>query len=163
MDNENSNKGRPSLYTEELADYICGEISRGITLSQICREDGMPNRRTVGLWREKDEAFNSRFARAREIGFDEIAEEALDIADDGSNDWMERNGEKSEGWQLNGEHVQRSKLRIETRLKLLAKWDPKRYGERLDLTSKGEALPSSTIILTDKEAQDISKALEDDV
>ena len=48
---------------------------------------------------------------------------------------MERLGEDGQGigFQLNGEHVQRSKLRIETRLKLLAKWDPRRYGDRLAL------------------------------
>jgi hypothetical protein len=83
-----------------------------------------------------DEALAGRFARAREEGFDAIAEEALEIADDGTNDWKTREKESGETYEaLNHEHVQRSKLRVETRLKLLAKWDPKRYGEKIDLTS----------------------------
>lgn len=116
------------------------------------------------MWREEVEGFGEQFARAREVGFDAIAEECIDIAEDGSNDWMKRNGQDGDpGYNFNGEHVQRSKLRIETRLKLLAKWSPKRYGEKLDVTTDGEKIQSGTIILTDKEAKDISKALEDDV
>jgi hypothetical protein len=65
------------------------------------------------------------------MGFDAIAEEALEIADDGSNDWMERRRKDGSTEEVvNSEHVQRSKLRIETRLKLLAKWSPKRYGDK---------------------------------
>ena len=64
------------------------------------------------------------------MGFDAIAEECLDIADNASNDWMTREGKDGEtSWQVNGEHIQRSKVRIETRLKLLAKWCRQRYGE----------------------------------
>lgn len=43
-----------------------------------------------------------------------------------------------EYWQLNGEHVQRSRLRIETRKWLMAKMKPKKYGEKLDMTSDGK-------------------------
>ncbi|MNL64497.1 hypothetical protein D3C87_1887180 [compost metagenome] len=69
---------------------------------------------------------------ARQLGYDAIAEETLEIADDGRNDWMQKVEEdEAPGWKLNGEHVQRSKLRIDTRLKLLAKWHPKKYGEKV--------------------------------
>jgi hypothetical protein len=58
----------------------------------------------------------------------------LDIADNATNDWMEKQGKDgTELYQLNGEHIQRSKLRIETRLKLLAKWNPRKWGEKVDL------------------------------
>jgi hypothetical protein len=63
-----------------------------------------------------------------------MAEDCLRIADDAVNDWMET----EHGPRLNGEHVQRSKLRIETRLKLLAKWNPKKYGEKLALAGDAE-------------------------
>lgn len=69
-------------------------------------------------------------ARAREHGEDVLAAGCLEIADDGTNDWMER--AENKGWEFNGENVQRSKLRIETRLKLLAKWNPKKYGDRIE-------------------------------
>ena len=46
---------------------------------------------------------------------------------------------QSVGWQLNGEHVLRSKLRIETRAQaFLAKWDPRRYGDVKHVTLDGE-------------------------
>jgi hypothetical protein len=73
------------------------------------------------------------------MGFDAIAEEALEIADDGSNDWMERRRKDGSTEEVvNSEHVQRSKLRIETRLKLLAKWSPKRYGDKQTHSSGGD-------------------------
>lgn len=129
-----------SRYTDEIAAEICERLANGEPLRAICRDERMPAWRTVYLWISQDEAFAARIASARELGFDAIAEDALDIADDGRNDWMEKFDKEGEslGYLLNGEHVQRSKLRIETRLKLLAKWSPKKYGERIqqDITGK---------------------------
>lgn len=117
---------------EALFPLICQEIAKGVTLREICRREGMPNYSVVYDWIKESEEFSQRFALARESGFDQIAEETLDIADNASNDWMEVNDPDNPGYKLNGEHVQRSKLRIETRLKLLAKWSPKKYGEKID-------------------------------
>ena len=122
--------GRPSDYTPELAALICERLSRGEPLAAICRDENMPATRTVSDWKAAHETFSAAFARAREAGFDAIALEALDIADDASNDFELHDGEP----RLRAEHVQRSKLRVETRLKLLAKWDPKRYGDKVALT-----------------------------
>lgn len=116
--------------TQAHADRIVEGVSEGIPLRALCRELGI-SKSEVYRWRNEDAEFEGRIARARIEGFDAIAEEALEIADDGSNDWMERRRDDgSVDEVLNHEHVQRSKLRIETRLKLLAKWDPKRYGDR---------------------------------
>jgi hypothetical protein len=128
-------------FDQSKADEICSLIAEGVPLREICRQDGMPKWRTVYDWMEANQEFAAHFARARITGFDAIAQEALSIADDGRNDWMDRNRPDGSADQvLNAEHVQRSKLRIETRLKLLAKWDPKRYGEKLALTD-GEGKP----------------------
>ena len=114
-----------------MQDAICAQIADGMPLRVICRQEGMPAWRTVYQWIEADPEFAARMEKARLLGYDAIAEEALEIADDGRNDWMEREGDDGDGYKLNGEHVQRSKLRIETRLKLLAKWHPKKYGEKV--------------------------------
>lgn len=136
-----------SKFNEQLFDSICDRIADGETLRQICRDTGMPNWRTFYDWLEGDDklgenglGLSARFARAREAGFDKIAEETLEIADDGTNDWMEKQDKDggNAGYVLNGEHVQRSKLRIETRLKLLAKWSPKKYGDKVELSGPGE-------------------------
>ena len=96
----------------------------------------MPAARTVHDWRQAHSDFAAQFARAREEGYDAIAESCIDIADDARNDWMERRDDKGEGYALNGDHVQRSKLRVWTRLQLLAKWSPKKYGDRVELTGE---------------------------
>jgi hypothetical protein len=126
--------GRPSKYTPELVEEICSRIAKGEPLRQICRDDHMPHWTAVYDWMEKDKAFSLRIAHARELGEEAIAQECLDIADNATNDWMETQGKDgSDLFKLNGEHIQRSKLRIETRLKLLAKWNPRKWGEKVDL------------------------------
>lgn len=128
-------RGRPSLYSDALAAEICERLSKGETLQSICEDDHLPVVRTVNLWTENKPGFSSDFAAARARGFDAIAAEALTIADDDTLDWKEVLDDEGRvvGHKVDGEHVTRSKLRIETRLKLLAKWDPKRYGEKLEL------------------------------
>lgn len=127
-------RGRPSRYTEELAAEIISRIAQGETLRAICREDPMPSWNTVYAWRESVPGFSERLARARDDGEEAIAQECMDIADDATNDWMLTHGkDDAELYKLNGEHVQRSKLRIETRLKLLAIWNPKKWGAKVDL------------------------------
>ena len=124
---------RPTKKSDKLLQEITERLSQGEPLAQICRDEGMPAARTVREWQQMDEAVSAAIARAREEGFDAIAAECLDIADDSRNDWMNRAADAGDeqALQFNGEHVQRSKLRVDTRLKLLAKWDPKRYGDRL--------------------------------
>jgi hypothetical protein len=127
--------GRPSDYQQSIADEICARLSEGEPLAQICRDDGMPAVRTVSDWKRAHESFSANFAHAREEGFDRIAADCLDIADETSGDTIHT----EDGDRPNTEWISRSKLRIETRLKLLAKWDPKRYGEKVtqELTGSG--------------------------
>lgn len=118
----------PSKYTPELFAKICERLSVGEPLAQICRDDGMPSSNTFRDWCAADEALSIAYARARDEGFDAIAMDALHIADDNSQDT--RYGK--DGQEMpDSEWISRSKLRVETRLKLLAKWDPKRYGDRV--------------------------------
>ena len=93
----------------------------------------MPSKQAVLRWLARNEKFRAQYVRAKEEGAEAIAEELFDIADDGSNDWMEKLDKDGEpiGWQLNGEHVQRSKLRIDTRKWYLSKILPKKYGDRI--------------------------------
>jgi hypothetical protein len=143
---------------------ICDLLSEGVPLRQILREEpGMPAVTT--LYQRLDEksklydaATAERFTQARARGFDVIAAECLEIADDARNDFMERLKPGSDGEMesaYNAEHVQRSKLRIETRLKLLAKWDPKRYGDKLAVGGDADAPPirtESTVTITAEDA-----------
>lgn len=93
----------------------------------------MPCAATVFKWLRVHPEFVEQYARAKEEQADALAEELLDIADDGSNDWMERRNsdDGATGWQLNGEHIQRSRLRVDTRKWIASKLKPKKYGERI--------------------------------
>lgn len=142
-------------WSQEVWDDIVQRLSAGETLSSICRTEGYPCRETVHSRKHEVEEFGGQFARAKDLGYESIAEDTLEIADDARNDWMERQSEDNPGWLANGEHIQRSKLRIETRLKLLAKWDPKRYGDRVahELTGpNGGPLQTVTREMTAEEA-----------
>jgi hypothetical protein len=132
-------KGRPTKHTPEIASRICEMLAEGMTLREICKSEDMPPESTVRGWAVNDiEGFSAHYANAREIGYHSMADEVLEIADNGANDWMERNGEGDEGWQMNGEHMQRSRLRVDTRKWLLSKALPKVYGEKLDLNHGGK-------------------------
>lgn len=129
--------GRPSDFTQEAAAAICLRLSKGEPLARICLDDDMPAVRTVSDWKRGNESFSADFARAREEGFDAIAADCLDIADETSRDTIATD----DGERPNTEWISRSKLRIETRLKLLAKWDPKRYGEKLAIGGADDLPP----------------------
>lgn len=134
--------GRPSKLTPAIVDAICERLGKGEPLAAICRDDGMPGLRTVYDWGDADPEVSARIARAREEGEEAIAAECLQIADDARNDYMVRvssgESEAAAGAAIyNSEHVQRSKLRIETRLKLLAKWNPKKWGDKLQTELSG--------------------------
>ena len=125
-------------YTPEAAERILTELAKGRTLRSVCRDEGMPYESTVRGWAMDDrEGFAAQYARAREIGYQSMADEVLDVADDGQNDWMEREGQEDAGWVANGEHISRSRLRVDTRKWLLSKALPKIYGDRVALDHGG--------------------------
>ena len=141
--------GRPSSYDPVVAEKICEMLSEGIPLREICRMEGMPAWRNIYFWMARDDDLSAHIARAREAGYDAIAEECLDIADNATNDWMDREVRNARGQievtrVADTEHIQRSKLRIETRLKLLAKWRPEKYGEKTVITGDANGAPIKT-------------------
>ena len=128
--------GRPSLYSDKLAAKICERLAEGETLRSICRDEKMPGKTTVLRWLgdEKNADFRTQYAHAREMQADRFAEEILEIADDGSGDWStDKDGKKT----LDHEHVQRSRLRIDTRKWLMARMAPKKYGDKMQHTGDG--------------------------
>lgn len=108
-------------------------------MRSICRSEEMPDKSTVFRWLRLHVEFRDQYTRAKEESADALSEEMIDIADDATNDWMERlsDEEKSLGYVINGEHVQRSRLRIETRKWLASKLKPKRYGDKVDHSLAG--------------------------
>lgn len=131
--------GRPESYTPEIADLICSRLANGESLRSICRDPDLPSTVTVFAWMRRHPDFLNQYTRAKEESSDALIEEMVDIADDGTNDWMEKVASDGEhiGWQLNGEHVQRSRLRIETRKWIASKLKPKKYGDKISQEVSG--------------------------
>lgn len=113
-----------------VIDKICARLATGETLRSICRDETMPAFATVYLWMENDPAIDARIARARELGEEAISQQCLEIADDATRDFIDT----ADGPKLDSEHVQRSKLRIWTRLELLKRWNPRKWGDKVDLS-----------------------------
>lgn len=109
----------PFTYTQEdrerIAKAVITGLSAGIPLTVLCRDDGMPCDDTVRNWAEEDVELDRAIARARVSGWDQIAHNTRATA---------RGNGDSTG------DVARDKLIIDTDFKLLAKWDPKRYGDK---------------------------------
>ncbi len=145
-------RGRPTLYTEDVAEEICSRIALGETLNQICRSTHMPARPTIVGWVMEDrQGFSDRYARARDLCLEHWADEVLEIGDDGTNDWMVRehgDDDKNASWVVNGEHVSRSRLRIDSRKWLLSKLKPERYGDKLQVGGDPTGTPLKHVIET---------------
>ena len=123
--------GRPSRRTPEIEHALLDAIAGGIPLLEHCRRAGI-GRQTVYDWMKQPD-FAARMADARAMGFDALADQMLEIADDGRNDWMARAAADGGPGQVvyHPESVARSRLRIFTRIRLLDRWYPRRAGAGL--------------------------------
>jgi len=128
---------KPTKMTAELVEELVAWVSEGNTLAAFCRKHEL-GRRTVYDWLEADPELTARFARARELGADAIADDILSIADDGSNDtYIDDEGNEKTDQDV----IQRSRLRVDARLKLLAKWFPQRYGDKVQVGGAADLPP----------------------
>lgn len=143
--------GRPSTYTEELGLQICTRLADGESLRAICETEGMPSKSTVLKWvldgNHKD--FTDQYEKARQMQAESMADEIREIADDGHNDWMERQYGDTTAWVENKEAMGRSRLRIDSRKWIASKLLPKKYGDTTKLNladADGEKLAVSLVI-----------------
>lgn len=115
--------GRPRIWTNEIGNIICAELSRGFSLSEICRREGMPDITVVYDEMRRDPSFASRYARAKEESADTYAAKMLDIAFGKLDD---------------ANAVNAARLQIDTLKWIAAKLKPKSYGDRVaaELTGK---------------------------
>lgn len=144
-------RGVKTIHTKELADEICRRVAEGESLREVCRTPGYPADSTVRLWYiQNREGFAEQYALAKQAQAERWADELLEIADDGTNDWIER----KDGKALNAEHINRSRLRVDTRKWLLAKVLPKVYGDKLELS--GDVKHGTYVIEATPQAADLN-------
>ena len=143
-EDEKTSAGRPTIFTQEIAEKICYLIATTTKgLRRICEDKSLPSKSTIYRWLNDDEEgeFRDMFARAHEMRADLLAAEILEIADNNSLDREAFVG-------MN--HIQRDKLRIDARKFIAAKLSPKKWGERVDITSGDKAL-GVTVFLPDNQ------------
>lgn len=118
---------------EQGFEIVCQMIEKGLSLNTILNSPDKPISRTVFYeLLNLDAKFNERYARAREIFADSVFEEILDIADNSNADLELVDGKIV----INGEAVQRSRLKIDARKWMLSKLNPKKYGDKLEVDGK---------------------------
>ena len=128
---------------EEILEYI----EDGKSLRSILKASDMPSSRTFFKWIDDDKEKVKRYARAMEIRADSIFEDILEIADDGTNDFMTITKGDVEYNVEDREVTNRSRLRVDARKFFLSKVLSKKYGDKLDLTSDGDALQAPKKII----------------
>ena len=132
--------GRPTDYNEKIAKLICERLAMGMSLVKICEAKNMPGRSTVHDWLNPNHpsyqpTFSDKYARAREDQADFKADEIEDIANR----------------TLKGEiRPDIARVVIDTKKWTASKLRPKRYGDKLDLTSDGDKLPPTVVQFIDK-------------
>ena len=141
--------GAPAFeWTQEIEDRILDQFMEGKSFRDFLgptREEGLPGISTFFKHLRDCDEFAKRYARAREFQADMEFEEIREIADNGSNDWMEVNDPDNPGYRLNGEHVQRSRLRIDARKWRAAKMANGKYGDKLELAGDKDS-PVSIVV-----------------
>ncbi|MBC1122867.1 DNA-binding protein [Escherichia coli] len=142
--------GRPHGYTEEKALEICELVADGQSINKISKMPGMPNRSTILKWFRDVPEFSTMYARAKEIGFEVLADEIIDLAD------AEVNTDKDQ--------LRRHQLMIDTRKWLLAKLQPRKYGERVtqEIVGNKDEAPVQVEVTKDELAR-LMQEVEDEV
>ena len=80
--------GRPSTYSQELADIICERISFGESLRTVCSSEDMPAASSVFLWLRKYKEFSEQYALACEERTEAMLEDIQYASDQAIDDIM---------------------------------------------------------------------------
>ena len=134
--------GRPTKYSEELADLICERMINGEHIVQICNDESMPGRTTVYRWMAENPEFGTRIARAREGLADHVAWQILDMASKSTNETANADRVKLAAWQWHA-----------------ARLAPKKYSEKVMAEISG---PDGGAIKTESIAKIDTRDLDED-
>ncbi len=147
------NKGNTTIFwtnekKQAASKIILEEITKGRSVRSILHpdtreKDKLPAYTTFLKWLEEDNDLANQYARAMEWRAEGLLEDTIDIADDTSNDLIiDKEIEGIRIMKPNKDHILRARLKIEARQFALRKMAPKKYGEKLDVTSGGKELAS---------------------
>ncbi len=133
--------GRPTIFTQTVADEICQRIAEGQSLRQICNDGHLPNRNTVWAWLRQNREFMGHYARAREDQAESLFDEALDIA-------------------RAHEDPAKARVQIDTLKWAAGKLKPKKYCDKIEHTVQQEFVPLDELRRRIEESKARRAALE---
>ena len=140
-------------FTHELFETICQQIAtseRGLV--SICRDNDL-NASTFYDWLLENPDLANKYARAKELQAEFMAEQIIEIADDGTNDYMTIVKGDTEYNVENKEVTNRSRLRVDARKWVASKLYPKKYGDKVDVTTDGEKITNLPPFMKANESQ----------
>lgn len=132
---------RNTDYTEELADKIVDGLMSGLSMVKVCEPEDMPHRVTVIRWMGTNEAFATRCARARTAQGDLMDDRILDTVN------------KVESGELSSDQARVMLSGLQWRA---SKLEPKKYGDKTDVTSGGEKLQQNVVVYLPDNGRDAS-------
>lgn len=127
---------------QKAVDELCKRIEQGDSVRRALSYDDLPDRNTFYRWFDEFEPLRDQYARACEVREDKFFDDILEISDTDNADITINEGMAV----VDGQAIQRSKLRIDTRKWMLSKMNPKKYGDRIQQDISGE-LKSEVVII----------------
>lgn len=135
-------KNKPSVvYSDGLLASILDRVANGESLSSVCDAYDMPSRKSFFQWVKDNPEIQAKYEFAIQMRADKLAEDIIQIADDGLNDtYKDENGNT----RTDQDVIARSRLRVDARKWLASKMAPKKYGDR----SESEVKHTGAVELT---------------
>ncbi len=127
---------RPTDYTPELAIKLCDRLSEGVSLRTVCLSDDMPDKSTVFDWLRKYKEFADQYAQAKAESSEALNEELMDLGDEAIDHAYKADPKASSAV------VQAVKLKADNMKWYMSKMKPKKYGDKIDMTTNGKDLPT---------------------
>lgn len=125
-------------HDEATFSLILSRIMDGKSLKEVCDAEDMPARKTVYEWMAKNEELSNRYARACEIRADHLFDELIQIADTPKPGLKIKTDADGKVETTEGDMIEHRRLQIDARKWALAKMQPKKYGDKLDLNHAGQ-------------------------
>lgn len=129
-----SKRGRPTIYSKALVDTICERLSQGMSLRTICLAKDMPEGATIFRWLASKPDFCEQYDKAKEASAAADNETLEDLGD------LAIKLSQEVGDKRANAVVQAVKLKADNLKWAMSKKKPKKYGDKIDMTSGGDKI-----------------------
>lgn len=133
--------GRPTDYNNDLASKICKQLAMGKSLRAVCREDDSPDMSTIYDWLRIYPEFTNQYEQACQDRVEAQLED-LNYMGDEALDYVKNNPDKN-----TSAVVSAYKLKADNMRWTMSKIKPKKYGDKMDVTSDGKVLPTPIAVI----------------